>query len=90
MAMEMWSPVGHVVDWNMLFNARASLPAEAKAKLKRTRKMLRTKFVFACDEIYQHRYAVLDPGATGTVAKAKVRSPRLCLLFSLTRCSIKS
>lgn len=57
MAKEMWTPVKSVIDWHALFEA-TGLPAETSTKIKRTREMILIKFLFACDQVYLHRYNV--------------------------------
>jgi hypothetical protein len=56
-AQEWWKPVGGSLNWAAIFDIPDSASAEAKAKVNRVKKMLRVKWVFACEQVCQ--YAVL-------------------------------
>jgi hypothetical protein len=56
-AQEWWKPVGGSPNWAAIFAIPDSASAESKAKVARVKKMLRVRWVFACEQVCQ--YAVL-------------------------------
>jgi hypothetical protein len=84
MATKMWESVGKMVAWDQILDIELG-NAEQKAKLMATRKMMRAKYVFACEQTFKWRYA--DPATLVDVEEAV--SPKTKEV-SLTRIRISS
>jgi hypothetical protein len=56
-AVAMWKPVGDVIDWGQVFGDRPSERRdEDHKKVINVRIMLKVKFVFACEQVFQWRF----------------------------------
>jgi hypothetical protein len=53
---DMWGTVAEVLSLVTIYDDTTDYAEDDKAKLAAVRKMLRSKFVFACEETYKHRY----------------------------------
>ena len=56
-ATAMWKPVGGVIEWGQIFGNRPQGRSDADhEKIINVRIMLKIKFVFACEEVFQWRF----------------------------------
>ncbi|KAF3006825.1 hypothetical protein E8E13_010589 [Curvularia kusanoi] len=52
-AQEWWKPVGGSLDWHAIFDMPDDASDDAKARVARVQRMLRNKWIFACDQVCQ-------------------------------------